>query len=116
MTITLLLAYFTSFAFVSYGVMAFTSTYMKQEFIRYGLSKYRKLVGILEILGGLGLFVGTWVPVLFLLAASGLCLLMILGFGTRVYIKDSALQSTPALFFALLNAFFVYQYVNGQVF
>lgn len=114
MSVIDVLVYFTSFAFVWYGIMAFTSAYMISEFERYGLPKFRKLVGLLEILGGLGLFIGTWIEVVFLLSAAGLSLLMVLGFATRVYIRDSVLQSTPALFFALLNAYFVYVYFTGS--
>lgn len=113
MSILDVLIYFTSFAFVWYGIMAFTSPFMEAEFKRYGLTNFRKLVGILEIAGGLGLFIGMWIDLFFLLSATGLSLLMLMGFATRIRIRDSILQSTPALFFAILNAYFVYVHLNG---
>lgn len=77
---------------------------MKTEFVRYGLSAYRMPVGSLQILGALGLIIGYFsIPELMLLAAGGLMALMVLGFVVRIKIKDSMLQSLPALFYALLN-------------
>ena len=79
---------------------------MKTEFKRYGLNDKRKLVGILQLAGALGLIFGyLYSPFACLFSASGLCLLMLLGFGVRLKIRDSVLQSTPALFYAVLNGY-----------
>jgi hypothetical protein len=76
---------------------------MKKEFERYGLKKFQKLTGTLEILGALGLLVGVKFKILAMISSGGLSLLMLLGFGVRIKIKDSLLQSFPAFFFMLLN-------------
>lgn len=79
---------------------------MKSEFMRYGLSKSRALVGLLQLLGGFGLLVGFFYSSLVqALAALGLSILMILGFLVRLKIKDSFAQSVPSLSYAVLNAY-----------
>lgn len=76
---------------------------MKKEFERYGLTKFQKLTGSLEILGALGLLIGLKFKILAIISSGGLSLLMLLGFGVRIKIKDSLIQSFPAFFFMLLN-------------
>jgi len=79
---------------------------MKIEFIRYGLDDKRRLVGTLQLAGAFGLILGYFYSQLVcLLSALGLCLLMLLGFGVRLKIRDSILQSTPAFLYALLNGY-----------
>jgi hypothetical protein len=46
-----------------------------------------------------------FLPILGCLAASGLSLLMLLGFLVRLKIKDGALRALPALFFMALNLY-----------
>lgn len=76
---------------------------MRLEFERYRLSKFRTLVGSLEVLGGLGLLVGyLWSP-LMLFSAAGLALLMLLGVQVRIRVKDSILQTLPAAVLFLVN-------------
>jgi len=87
---------------------------MKTEFIRYGLGQWRPLVGALQICGALGLIIGYYYAlILSIFAAFGLSLLMILGFGVRLRIKDNALQSAPSLLFALLNAYIAIRLLNS---
>ncbi|MGB5553646.1 MAG: DoxX family protein [Flavobacteriaceae bacterium] len=80
---------------------------MANEFRRFGLSDgQRKLTGILQLLGGLGLAIGYFTSAHILLFASvGLCLLMLLGFGVRIKIRDSLRESLPSLIFAFINAY-----------
>ncbi|MFL1895180.1 hypothetical protein ACJRPK_05725 [Aquimarina sp. 2-A2] len=85
---------------------------MKLEFIRFGLAPYRVVTGILQIFGGLVLGISWYYnfPLLASIAAGGLSLLMLLGFGVRLKIKDTFAQSTPALFFCILNIYLCYKY------
>lgn len=87
---------------------------MVLEFQRYGLDKERPLVGVLQIAGALSLFVGDWLDLhmLKVSASLGLCVLMLLGFAVRIKIKDSALQSLPSLFFALLNGYLLLRFIG----
>jgi hypothetical protein len=76
---------------------------MKKEFKRYGLSQFQHLTGALEILGALGLLLGLKFKIILMISSAGLALLMFLGFGVRIKIKDSFIQSFPAFFYMLLN-------------
>lgn len=84
---------------------------MVDEFSRYGMPQFRRLIGVLEVAGGLGLIVGYILPVIQILAASGLALLMLLGCLLRVRIKDSILQILPAFIFLVLNLFVLFNLV-----
>jgi len=82
---------------------------MKNEFKRFGLEKYGTIVAILELAGALGLLIGFQNNTVLVLASGGLALLMLLGTGVRIKIKDSLLVSLPAFFYFLLNAFILYK-------
>ena len=98
----------SSFSFFSYGVSFFTSSKMKEEFIRFGLAKFGRLTAVLEILGALGLLIGLAFTPLLVFSSGGLSLLMLLGVGVRVGIKDSWLVIVPAFSFFVLNAYLFY--------
>jgi hypothetical protein len=98
------LTYFSALAFVYFGIGCFNSKFIVSEFKRYGLAGYRKLTGVLQLLGAVGLVVGLrYSPVLLLCAAAGLSLLMMAGFAVRMRIRDNFVQSFPAFTFAALN-------------
>lgn len=78
---------------------------MRQEYDRYGLPKFKVLMGSLQILGALGLVIGIQVPWVGQLASSGLALLMLCGVGVRIKIKDTVLQTMPAFGYMVLNAY-----------
>jgi hypothetical protein len=94
-----------SFAFIFYGVSFFTNSGMKEEFERYRLGHYRKLVGCLQLLGGWGLLIGlVWQPAL-IIASGGLALLMMMGLGVRLKMNDGFWKSLPSFIFMLLNGY-----------
>ena len=78
---------------------------MQEEYARYGLKKFRSLVGILQLLGAAGLLVGFSQPWAGQSAAGGLALLMLLGVGVRIKIKDTPSQTLPAFAYMVLNAY-----------
>ncbi len=82
---------------------------MKNEFKRFGLEKFGPLTAVLELAGVLGLFIGLQSNTILVLSSGGLALLMLLGTGVRIKMKDSLLVSTPAFFYFLLNAFILYK-------
>jgi hypothetical protein len=95
-------------SFLVFGWLCVFSSRMRVEFERYQLAKFRMLVGCLEILGGLGVLLGLlWSP-LMIFSASGLALLMLLGVGVRVRIKDRFLQTLPAAVLLIVNACIVW--------
>ncbi|WP_047414964.1 DoxX family protein [Cellulophaga sp. Hel_I_12] len=104
------LIFFSAISFAFFGIGCFVAPRMKIEFLRYGLSKLRNFVGVLQLLGAIGLAIGYYFsPMLILVSASCLSLLMLLGFGVRLKIKDSLVLATPALFYALLNAYIAFE-------
>ena len=114
MTIIDMLSGFSGSCFLFYGVSCLYSNHMSKEFKRFGIPQFQKLTGMLQILGGLALLIGSWkFPLLAFLGAAGLALLMLLGSVVRIKIKDSFLQSSPAFIFAILNSFLAYTYSNA---
>ena len=108
------LALFSGIAFVIYGISCLSTQKMKEEFVRFGLDEWRITTGYLQLLGGLGLVIGTFFNLnLLALSASGLGLLMLMGFITRLRIKDSVLASSPALIFMLVNFFLAFYFFTN---
>ena len=109
MTLNTIFLFFTALSFIVFGKNCLHKPYMILEFDRYQLSDYRVVVGILQISGGFGLLIGfyfgSW---LITLASLGLFLLMLGGIIVRLRIKDSLLQSIPAITYALLSFYLFY--------
>jgi len=102
--------------FLHYGLSCLFSDGMVAEFRRFGLSRFRRLTGTLEVLGALGLVIGLLVPVFTLLASAGLALLMLLGVFTRIRVRDSVLETLPAAILLGMNLFiFLYALGGGGV-
>ena len=112
MIVLQILVLFISISFFFYGLGCFYSPTMFEEFKRFGLTPLqRKLTGLFQVAGALGLAGGFYFfPLIGFLAAIGLTILMGLGFGVRIKIKDDFLKSFPSLFFALLNLFVVFRF------
>jgi hypothetical protein len=91
--------------FLYYGLSGLLSDGMVAEFERYGLSRYRRLTGSLEVLGAVGLVVGYFVLPVLVLASAGLTLLMALGVATRVRVGDPVAEMVPAFALMLVNAY-----------
>jgi len=103
----------TIVSFYGYGVSCVFSGHMLAEFERYGLVRFRKLTGYLQILGATGLLVGFVAsPVVGLLAACCLSLQMLLGFGVRLRIRDSLVQCLPSFIYVWINAGLAFGFVN----
>ncbi len=83
---------------------------MSEEFMRYGLTKYKKLTGVLEILGAIGLIVGFSFKPILLLSSAGLSTLMLLGVVTRIRVKDPWFQILPAFILMVVNIFIFKSY------
>ena len=102
----ILLVSISGIAFLSYGISLFIS---KKDFERFNLKKYTYLVGVLEILGGLGLLCGLAFEVLITISSFGLAFLMLLGVFTRIKVKDSFNLILPAILFLILNSYICYE-------
>ena len=76
---------------------------MKIEYNRWGYPEQRLIIGSLQLLGGLGLFLGFTFEPLIPLSSASLMLLMLAAIGVRIKIEDQPLRIIPALFYAVLN-------------
>ncbi len=95
----------SAISFLVYGLACFLSDSLKREFDRYGFGSQRALIGGLQLCAALGLLAGLSQPWMGRAAAAGLALMMLGAVGVRIKIKDSLLQTTPALFYLALNAY-----------
>jgi hypothetical protein len=95
---------FCAVSFAGYGLACLTTDYMAREFERYGLPRTRIPTGVLQLLAAAGLLVGFKIPLIGALAAGGLALQMLAGFGVRLKIRDSLPRCVPALAYLALSA------------
>lgn len=99
-----ILIFISAISFIFYGLLCLLTDHMKAEFSRYGLSQFRELTGVLELVGGIGLLVGKYYsPSILILSSAGLSLLMFLGVIVRLKTKDPILQIIPAFVLMLVN-------------
>lgn len=92
-------------AFLFYGLSVLFANAMQREFDRYGMARFRKLTGVLEVAGALGLIAGYFLPVLTVAAAGGLSLLMALGIVVRFRAGDTLAETLQAGGMMLINLF-----------
>jgi uncharacterized membrane protein len=105
-----ILIYFSGIAFLFFGITCLVTPRMKMEFTRFGLTtRQRQLTGVLQIIGAIGLLLYQYNLTVAALAATGLSLLMLLGFIVRIRIKDSIYESSPAFIFMVLNGIIAYK-------
>ena len=95
--------------FIYYGLLCLITNHMMIEFKRYGLSRFRRIVGVLELLGGLGLLLGFYYPIVSILASAGLTVLMFFGTIVRLKTKDPLWEIIPAFTLMLLNGYIFFQ-------
>jgi predicted histidine transporter YuiF (NhaC family) len=86
---------------------------MVLEFKRWGVPGLRLCTGLLEILGAIGLLVGQWLPWIGLLSAIGLSLLMVCGLLVRLRIRDSFLQTLPAVVYLAVSVLVAWRFVKS---
>ncbi len=98
--------------YLYYGTACLVADGMAADFERFGLSRFRRITGALELLGAVGLAVGYLLPSVTLLSAGGLTLLMGLGTATRIRVRDSFAQTLPAVVLGLMN-FYIFLYALG---
>lgn len=97
--------FFSAISFIIYGILSFRSNIMKSEFKRWGISKFRFIVGCAQLTGGFGLLIGYYFQIMTLISSFGLALLMLLGFILRLTVKDGVIKSIPAFFYLLVNLY-----------
>ncbi len=100
---------FSMVSFLFYGLLCLLTNKLDEEFIRYGFSRFQKLIGILELLGAIGLALGYFIPVLLKASALSLSLLMFAAVLVRIKIKDPLILWGPAVILFLTN-FYLFLY------
>lgn len=86
---------------------------MKAEFVRFKMpDSIRILTGILQLLGAAGLIIGLFIPLLGIMASTGLALMMLVAFGVRIWIKDSVAESAPSLIFMVINGYVAFSFLK----
>lgn len=85
---------------------------MKSEFKRWGISKFRIIVGCAQLTGGFGLLAGLYFPIMTLLSSLGLTVLMFLGFILRIIVKDGIVKSSPAFIYIIINLIILLNNLN----
>lgn len=96
---------FVALSFFYYGMSCLLENRMKAEFYRFGIPQFRRLTGISQLVAASLILLGYLFPILTLIATLALSVQMFLGFILRISIRDSLLQSSPALLFFILNAY-----------
>jgi uncharacterized membrane protein YphA (DoxX/SURF4 family) len=95
----------SSVLFLWYGASNLFNNGMVDDFERFGLSRYRRFTGGIEMLGAIGLLAGLLVRPLAVVSAAGLSLLMLLGIIARIRVRDPLVQLMPAVFLMIVNAY-----------
>ncbi len=101
------LAVLSALAFTQYGLRCIFSFEVRHEYRRYGIPNLRVLNGCLQLLGAGGVMVGLLFPPVGVVAASGLCTMMLLGLLTRIRLGDAFVLMIPATSLAVLNGLLV---------
>ncbi|MFK7916776.1 MAG: DoxX family protein [Ilumatobacter sp.] len=101
------LAVVSATAFFYYGFTCITSLRVRTEYRRYGIPHLRVLNGTLQLFGAGGVLTGLAFAPLGVLAALGLCVMMLLGLNTRRRLRDPWRARIPASALAVINALLV---------
>lgn len=108
MDLNLIILLFSAISFIFYGISSFFSKRMLSEYERWGYKNQRILLGCLQLLGGIGLFVGILNATLLTVASFLLTFMMITAIVVRIKIKDSIIQMFPAILYTVLNFIILY--------
>ena len=99
---------FTAVSFIIYGYSSFISRRMKSEFNRWGYSNQRKIVGFLQILGGIGFLLGLKINLLLVLTSFCFIVMMTSAILIRIKIKDNITDILPAITYLFLSILIFY--------
>jgi len=98
----------SAFSFLFYSARSFYSKVMIAEYSRWGLGTMRILISLLQLFAGIALIIGFYNLKLLIITSFLLALMMICAIIVRIKIKDSFIDSLPAIFYAVLNFIICY--------
>ncbi len=81
---------------------------MKLEYIRWGYNGQRKIVGSLQLLGGIGLILGLQIDVLLTTTSFCFIMMMTMAIFIRIKIKDNIIDILPAITYLFLSILIFY--------
>ena len=81
---------------------------MKSEYARWGYNNQRKIVGSLQLLGGIGLILGLQINVLLITTSFCFIMMMTMAIFIRVKIKDNITDILPAITYLFLSILIFY--------
>ena len=93
----------SSFSFLVYSFRSIFSRAMIHEYSRWGVKNLRILIVLLQLIGSIGLLLGIYNLTLLFLSSFLLTIMMIFAIFVRINIKDSIIETLPAIFYAILN-------------
>ena len=99
-----ILQIFSGISHIIYGLLTLVNPFYEEEFIRYGFPDYRIWVGITQALAGGLLLLGFNNIKLTRYSSAYLAIMMLVGFITRLLIRDGLLLSSPAFVYMLVNS------------
>ena len=76
---------------------------MEEEFKRFGLPNISLFIAFFQLSGSFGLIFGFFYPIILIISSAGLTTMMLIACLVRFRVKDTLLESLPALFYLVLN-------------
>ena len=76
---------------------------MEEEFKRFGLPNISLFIAVSQLSGSIGLIFGLFHPIILIFSSAGLTTIMLIACLVRIRVKDTLLESLPALFYLILN-------------
>ena len=108
MNLEMFIIFFSAISFLVYGISSFSSKRMISEYKRWNCQDYRYVIATLQILAGIGLFLGLLYPLLICVVSSLLTIMMFVAIFVRIRIKDTIINTLPAIFYSILNLIIFY--------
>jgi hypothetical protein len=96
---------FSGISHLFYGITTLFVPFYIDEFIRYGFSDFRVLIGLSQVVFGLGLLLGRYNVKITIVSSGFLALLMTGALIIRILIKDDSVQTLPAIGYLIINSF-----------
>jgi len=104
---------FLAISFIVYGITSFYSMRMISEYRRWGYQKLRPLIASFQLFAGIGLFTGMHYPFILILFSFLLCIMMMVAIFARIRIKDTIINTFPAVFYMVLNFIIFYNSLHS---
>ena len=76
---------------------------MEEELKRFRVPNISLFIAVSQLSGSIGLIFGLFHPIILIFSSSGLTTMMLIACLVRIRVKDTLLESLPALFYLILN-------------